>query len=136
MRYIGLLDNSETGDFGISFPDCPGCVAVGKDENEAFANANAIEALAEWLGDLSPADRPQPRGVVELRRNPDVNEQIAEGSIFIVVPFISEKARPTCANISIDAGLLETIDETARMLGLTRRSFLAQAAREKIGRRA
>lgn len=56
MRYIGLLDNSEIGDFGISFPDCPGCVAMGKDENEAFANA--VEALAEWLGDLPPAERP------------------------------------------------------------------------------
>ncbi len=134
MRYIGLLDNSEIGDFGISFPDCPGCVAMGKDENEAFANA--VEALAEWLGDLPPAERPQPRGVVDLRSDPEVNDQIAEGSIFVVVPFISEQGRPTRANISIDVGLLETIDETARMLGLTRSSFLAQAAREKIGRSA
>jgi predicted RNase H-like HicB family nuclease len=132
MRYIGLLDQSQTGDFGISFPDCPGCVAMGKDENEAFTNA--VEALAEWLGDLSPAARPAPRGVVELRRDADVNEDIREGAIFIVVPFISEPARPTRANISIDTGLLETIDETARMLGLTRSSFLAQAAREKIRR--
>ncbi|MGO9389057.1 type II toxin-antitoxin system HicB family antitoxin [Rhodoblastus sp.] len=134
MRYIGLLDISEVGEFGISFPDCLGCVAMGKDENDVFANA--IEALAEWLGDLSPAERPQPRGVVDLRQDPDVNEQIAEGSIFVVVPFISEQARPARANISIDAGLLETIDETAKMLGLTRSSFLAQAAREKINRSA
>lgn len=132
MRYIGLLDNSETGEFGISFPDCPGCVAMGKDENEAFANA--VDALAEWLGDLSGAERPRPRTVGELRRDRDVNEQIAEGSIFVVVPFISEQGRPARANISLDVGLLNTIDETARMLGLTRSGFLAQAAREKIGR--
>jgi predicted RNase H-like HicB family nuclease len=132
MRYIGLLDQTETGDFGISFPDCPGCVAMGKDENEAFANA--VEALAEWLGDLAPADRPAPRGVVDLRRDADVNEEIREGAIFIVIPFISEQGRPTRANISIDAGLLESIDETAKILRLTRSSFLAQAAREKIGR--
>lgn len=84
----------------------------------------------------SAGGAPQPRGVVDLRSDPEVNDQIAEGSIFVVVPFISEQGRPTRANISIDVGLLETIDETARMLGLTRSSFLAQAAREKIGRSA
>jgi predicted RNase H-like HicB family nuclease len=132
MRYIGLIDQSKTGEFGISFPDCPGCVAMGKDENEAVANA--VEALAEWLGDLPPAQRPGPRTVLELRRDPDINEEIREGAIFIVVPFISEQGRPTRANISLDAGLLESIDEAAKMLRLTRSSFLAQAAREKINR--
>ena len=132
MRYIGLLDQSEIGEFGISFPDCPGCVAMGSDENEAFTNATA--ALAEWLGDLPEAERPRPSTTVELRRDPEVNEQIREGAIFIVVPFIYDRGRATRANISIDTGLLETIDETARALGLTRSSFLAQAAREKIGR--
>jgi predicted RNase H-like HicB family nuclease len=129
MRYIGLLDQNEAG-FGIAFPDCPGCVAMGKDENEAFANA--VEALGEWLGDLPADQRPAPRGVVELRREPDVNEQIADGAIFVVVPFILDKGRSARVNISIDLGLLEDIDATAKMLGLTRSSFLAQAAKEKI----
>jgi predicted RNase H-like HicB family nuclease len=134
MRYIGLLDNSETGEFGIAFPDCPGCVAMGADENEGFANA--IEALAEWLGDLAPADRPRPRTVLELRNDDDVNDQIRSGAIFVVVPFINEGGRAVRANISMDAALLESIDDTARMLNLTRSSFLAQAAREKIARSA
>jgi predicted RNase H-like HicB family nuclease len=135
MRYIGLLDNSSIGEFGISFPDCPGCVAMGKDEDEAFVNA--VEVLAEWLGELAPADRPRPRSVVELRQDADVNEQIREdGAIFIVVPFINDQGRAVRANISMDAGLLATIDETAKMLNLTRSSFLAQAAREKIARSA
>lgn len=134
MRYIGLLDKSEIGEFGISFPDCLGCVAMGKSEDEAFANA--IEALAEWLGDLDPAERPQPSSIEALRRDPDVNEQIRDGAIFVVVPYIPNAARLTRANISMDAGLLEAIDETAKMLGLTRSSFLAQAAREKIGHSA
>lgn len=132
MRYIGLLDTGADGAFGIAFPDCPGCVAMGKDENEAFANA--IEALAEWLGDYASSDRPAPRGVGDLRRDPDVNQQIRDGAIFLFVPFIQEKGRPTRANISIDAGLLESIDEAAATLRLTRSSFLAQAAREKIER--
>lgn len=132
MRYIGLLDTGADGAFGIVFPDCPGCTAMGKDENEAFANA--IEALAEWLGDCAPGARPAPRGVEELRRDAEVKEQIRDGAVCVLVPFIQEKGRPTRANISIDAGLLESIDEAAATLRLTRSSFLAQAAREKIER--
>ena len=134
MRYIGLLDTGPDGAFGIVFPDCPGCTAMGKDENEAFANA--IEALAEWLGDCAPDERPAPRGIEDLRRDPEVDEQIRGGAIFLLVPFIQEKGRPTRANISLDAGLLESIDEAAATLRLTRSGFLAQAAREKIERSA
>lgn len=132
MRYIGLLDASAIGEFGIAFPDCPGCVAMGGDEDEVFANA--VEALAEWLGDLAPQQRPQPRTAAALRGDPDVSEEIENGAVFVIVPFIDDQGRATRANISLDAGLLQAIDETAKMLGLTRSGFLAQAAREKIGR--
>jgi predicted RNase H-like HicB family nuclease len=129
MRYIGLLDQNEAA-FGIAFPDCPGCVAMGKTEDEAFANA--VAALAEWLGDLAPEQRPTPRSFAQLFLDDDVKEQLSDGAIFIVVPFILDKGRSARVNISIDLGLLEDIDATAKMLGLTRSSFLAQAAREKI----
>jgi predicted RNase H-like HicB family nuclease len=134
MRYIGLLDTSETGEFGVSFPDCPGCAAMGSDENEALAKA--VEALTEWLGELAPEQRPRPRSVTELRGDPEVGELIREGATFILAPVVEDRGRLVRANISLDAGLLESIDETAKFLGLTRSGFLAQAAREKIGRSA
>ena len=31
VRYFAVLDG-EAGAFGVSFPDCPGCVAMGKDK--------------------------------------------------------------------------------------------------------
>jgi predicted RNase H-like HicB family nuclease len=37
-RYIAILDGAQ-GAFGVSFPDCPGCVAMGELQNEAYANA-------------------------------------------------------------------------------------------------
>ena len=42
-RYFAILDG-KPGAFGVSFPDLPGCVAMGKDENEAYSNA--LDALA------------------------------------------------------------------------------------------
>jgi predicted RNase H-like HicB family nuclease len=37
-RYFALLDG-ELGAYGVSFPDCPGCSAMGETVNEAYANA-------------------------------------------------------------------------------------------------
>ena len=49
-----------------------------------------------------------------------------------MVPLLLDKARAVTANISIDAGLLESIDAEAKRRGLTRSAFLASAARDKI----
>ena len=64
--------------------------------------------------------------------DPDVIETLAEGGAFIAVPLVIESGRPVKANISLDAGLLDAIDLAAKEAGLTRSSFLASAAREKI----
>jgi predicted RNase H-like HicB family nuclease len=129
-RYFAILDG-KPGAFGVSFPDLPGCVAMGKDENEAYSNA--LDALAEWVRDARmDGDAPKPRPIEELRRDPDVIETLAEGGAFIAVPLVIESGRPVKANISLDAGLLDAIDSAAKEAGLTRSSFLASAAREKI----
>jgi predicted RNase H-like HicB family nuclease len=129
-RYFAILDG-EAGAFGVSFPDCPGCVAMGKDENETYENA--IEALSEWVRDaMEEGEAPQPRSIEALRRDPDVIATIAEGGIFLRVPLIIESGKPVKANISLDQGLLAEIDSAARRSGLTRSAFLASAAREKI----
>jgi predicted RNase H-like HicB family nuclease len=129
-RFFALLDG-HPGAFGIAFPDCAGCTAMGKDENEAYANA--IEALSEWIQDArAESKEPKPSSIEQLRRDPDVNAAIAEGGIFIAVPLVVESGRPVKANISLDQGLLDAIDAEAQRVGLTRSAFLASAAREKI----
>jgi uncharacterized protein (DUF1778 family) len=51
-----------------------------------------------------------------------------------VVPLLLDAGRPAKANLSVDAGLLEAIDEAAEAHGLTRSAFIVSAAREKISR--
>jgi predicted RNase H-like HicB family nuclease len=82
MRYIGLLDQTIAG-IGVAFPDCPGCVAMGSDRDEALSNAR--QALAEWLNDLPPDRRPSPRSDAELRVAADVLEQLSDGAVFVTV---------------------------------------------------
>ena len=130
QHFFALLDGGP-GAYGVAFPDCPGCTAMGVDENEAYANA--IAALDEWMRDAQAAGRsPVARGIEALRRDPDVNAAVAEGAIFLRIPYVNESGRPVKANISLDQGLLDAIDAAARSSGLTRSAFLASAAREKI----
>ncbi len=129
-RYFALLDGAP-GAYGVAFPDCPGCTAMGADDNEAYANA--VEALAEWIHDAASAGQaPEPRSIEALRSDPDVEAAIAEGAILLAVPLVIESGRSVKANISIDQGLLDAIDAAAKRSGVTRSAFLASAAREKI----
>lgn len=60
VAYIALIHKEANSDFGVSFPDLPGCVSVGSTQGEA--RAHAAEALAlhidGMLGDR--ADIPAP----------------------------------------------------------------------------
>ena len=48
------------------------------------------------------------------------------------LPLLRESGKLARANVSMDAGLLASIDEAASARGLTRSSFLASAARDKL----
>lgn len=130
-RYIALVDG-EAGAYGVSFPDAPGCAAMGKTMDEAIQNA--VTSLAEWIehSESEGLGIPAPRTADELRQDPEVAEQLVAGSELIVVPLVRESGRTVRANLSIDAGLLDAIDEAADASGLTRSAFLASAARNKI----
>ena len=65
MNYIGLIHKDAGSDYGVSFPDLPGVVAVGKDLDEARAMAE--EALAFHI-DGMVADRGRYPGSLKPRR--------------------------------------------------------------------
>jgi hypothetical protein len=75
---------------------------------------------------------PTPRSVEALRADPEIAAALTEGAALAIVPLLLDAGRPVRANLSLDAGLLDAIDEAAKAHGLTRSAFLASAAREKI----
>lgn len=106
---------------------------MGDTVDEAIKAAGA--ALAEWSADVLADSGAllQPRTIEELRHDEDVLAIFAEGpALFAVVPLVINSGKPARANISLDTGLLQAIDDAADRLGLTRSAFLATAAREKI----
>ena len=127
--YIAFIDG-KSGAFGAAFPDAPGCTAMGASTEEVLENAGT--ALREWMADriadgFAP---PQARSYDEIMSDHtsgwETNHCIAN------IPLLLDSGRSVRANISLDAGLLQQIDEAAKQRGLTRSSFLASAAREKI----
>jgi hypothetical protein len=75
---------------------------------------------------------PEPRSIEEITNDPDVREELAVGGVIASVPLVMDSGRLAKANISLDAGLLQVLDETARTHRLTRSAFIASAIREKI----
>jgi len=130
-RYVAIVDGAP-GAYGVVVPDLPGCTSGGATVDAALRNA--VEAVTLWVEDARADGEkiPKPRPAEKLRRDPDVAAALDAGGVLAYVPLVLDAARPVKANLSLDAGLLNAIDEAAQRRGLTRSAFLASAAREKI----
>ncbi len=126
-HYVGVLDGS--GDvWGVRIPDIPGCVGGGASAEKAIADA------AEALRDVAAHKHeggfalPRPSTLAGIL----ASGEIGEGESAVMIPLLLDSGRTVRANISLDAALLEAIDDAAKQRGLSRSAFLASAAREKI----
>jgi predicted RNase H-like HicB family nuclease len=130
-RYVAIVDGTP-GAYGVVVPDLPGCTSGGSTIDEALRSA--VEAVTLWVEDARADGEkiPKARSAEKLRTNPEVATALAEGGVLAYVPLVLDAARPVKANLSLDAGLLNAIDQAAERRGLTRSAFLASAAREKI----
>jgi predicted RNase H-like HicB family nuclease len=131
--YIGILDGS--GDvWGVRIPDFPGVHGGGATAEEAVDDA--ITALRE-VGAIMSAEGqelPKARALTEVLADRKSAPNVKAGELAVLVPLLVDRGRPVRANISLDAGLLETIDAEAARRGLTRSAFLVSAAIDKIAR--
>ena len=128
--------DGKAGAYGVVVPDLPGCTSAGSTTDEALRKA--VEAVRLWIeyaihdGETLPT----PRSIEALRADPEIAAALTEGAALAIVPLLLDAGRPVRANLSLDAGLLDAIDEAAKAHGFTRSAFLASAAREKIEGRA
>jgi len=130
-RYVAIVDG-QRGAYGVTFPDLPGCTSMGATIDEALRNA--VEAVRLWVDDAVADGEgiPEARPFEALLADADVRAELARGAILAAVPLLRDTGRPARANISLDEGLLQAIDEAADAHQLTRSAFIATAVREKI----
>jgi predicted RNase H-like HicB family nuclease len=132
MRYIAMLDG-KPGAYGVVVPDLPGCTSAGKTIDAAYRNA--VEAVRLWVDDaLEDGETiPRPRSLPEVMIDDEIRGALKTGAVLMIVPVLRDSGRAAKANISLDAGILQAIDEAAKAHGLSRSAFISSAAREKIG---
>jgi predicted RNase H-like HicB family nuclease len=120
--YPAVIDKDADSDYGVVFPDFPGCVSAGGTIDEAIAMA--AEALALHItgtiedGEVLPAPTPADAIVAD----PDVR------MVCIVMVPVTMPAKIKRINITIDERLLAQIDAVSN----NRSGFLADAARRAL----
>ena len=125
--YIALIHKEQSSDFGVSFPDLPGCVTAGKTLDDA--RDLALEALALHLEGMAEDGEtiPEPSTLEAIMSNRENREAVA---YLVDVPKIASKA--VRINITIPSDVLEEIDSFAESHGLSRSGFLAHAAKKAM----
>jgi len=127
LQYIAIIHKDSGSDYGVSFPDLPGCVSAGVDLDEA--RDMAAEALALHLEGLA-ADGdsiPQPSSLEAVMSDPNNRDGVA---ILVATP--ETPVRSVRVNITLPEDVLREIDSYAASKGFTRSGFLASAARKAL----
>jgi predicted RNase H-like HicB family nuclease len=122
MEYIAYLHKEKSSDFGVSFPDFPGCVTAGKTLDEA--RRLAVEALTlHMAGMLEDGEAlPEPSTLDEVARDPAMKGAVA----FLVSAEPPE--RTVRINITARESQVEAIDRLARAQGMTRSAYMVQSS--------
>lgn len=134
MFYIGLIHKGHDTDYGISFPDFPGCISAGESFEEAMVmGKEALGFHVEAMNDHGyTIPKPSTLLDIEANKNGFWAEDLADATI-VRVPLIMHVDRPKRVNISLNPSLLSAIDQAAKEQGMTRSAFLASAALQHLG---
>jgi len=129
MRYyIGIIHKDDDSDFGISFPDFPGCVSAGSDLHELAAmGEEALRGHVTLMVEEGIAI-PEPTSMDVIMQDPENRDGTP---VLVPAPTISSKV--VRVNITMQEEALREIDAYAEAHGLTRSGFLVTAAKRVLG---
>jgi predicted RNase H-like HicB family nuclease len=121
--YIALIRKDSDSDFGVDFPDFPGCVTAGKTLEDARRMADEAIGLhvKGMIEDHEPI--PEPSTLDAIMADPDNRSAVA-----FLVEVASKPARSIRVNVMLPEDLLQEIDRAAP----NRSRFLTDAAWAKI----
>lgn len=127
MDYIAYLHKDRDSDFGVSFPDFPGCITAGKTLDEA--RRMAPEALALHIaGMVEDGDAiPEPSTLDSLAKDPAIKDAVA-----FLVHIEAKTKRTVRINITARETQIEEIDRLANKAGLTRSAYIVWSALNRL----
>lgn len=124
-NYIAVVHKDPESDYGVSFPDFPGCITAGSTIDEAKDMAQ--QALPFHIkGMLQEGETiPKASTLEDIMDDPDY----ADAAAFMVVHIPDVKPKTLRVNITVPEDTLRQIDIMAKKRGMSRSSFLVHAAR-------
>ena len=127
-NYIAVVHKDPKSDFGVSFPDFPGCITAGSSIDEAKDMAHdALELHIKGM--LEDGENiPAPSNLEDIMADPDYSDAVA----ILVVTVSEERPRSVRVNITVPEDMLRKIDAIAKKRGMSRSSFLVHAAQNAI----
>src|SRR5512146_1819712 len=121
MEYIAYLHKDAKSDYGVSFPDFPGCISAGSTLEEA--HRMAAEALSFHFAGMREDGEsiPEPSTLDDLHSDPAMKGAVA----FLVT--VAEPEKTIRFNITARESQLAEIDSRARAAKLTRSAYLVHS---------
>jgi predicted RNase H-like HicB family nuclease len=123
--YIAYLRKDNDSDYGVEFPDLPGCFSAGSTMEEA--QAMAAEALAGHVAVLQEEKMPVPAPSTMDQLATDPNRGDA---VLFLVDLDPELLKTERVNVMLPRNLLGRIDAVAGSGNRSR--FLAEAAEQRL----
>jgi predicted RNase H-like HicB family nuclease len=122
MEYIAFLHKDTKSDYGVSFPDFPGCVTAGSSLDEA--RQMAAEALAVHIAGMREDGEPipEPSTLDDLR-----DDAAMKGAVAFLVTVV-EPEKTVRFNITARESQLVEIDNRASAAKLSRSAYMVRRA--------
>ena len=128
MNYFAVVHKEPETDYGVSFPDFPGCITAGRTLEEARIMAEeALSTHIELLQEMKQ-DLPAPSTLDDLRILGELENAVV---LLITIP----PKKIVRINVSLSEDVLGIIDRRAKLFHMNRSQFLIEAAlhyREKV----
>jgi predicted RNase H-like HicB family nuclease len=122
MEYIAYLHKDRDSDYGVSFPDFPGCITAGKTLDEA--RRMAPEALALHIKGMivDGVAVPAPSQL------DDIAEDAAKHRAIAFMVSVDAPDATVRINITARESQIQKIDELAEAAGMTRSGYMVSTA--------
>jgi predicted RNase H-like HicB family nuclease len=125
--YIALLRKDPDSDFGVDFPDFPGCITAGSTLEETRLMAQeALEGHVEYMIELGQAV-PEPSSLEDVMADPENAEAIP-----FPVTLPDRGTKKIAVDLTFSEADLRKLDALAKKQGKSRSAVLAEATRRLI----
>lgn len=120
--FFAIIHKEQGSDYGVSFPDIPGCISAGETLEEAKEMAS--EALALHIEGMRQDDEIIP-SASDLSQVSTSDEYKKDTHAIIFIEPANLKPKQVRVNISIDENILKEADNLAEQNGLTRSGLIS-----------